>query len=120
MRDTIYGQADLVLIGAMNDAQLGKFLNGLSAKQALNIRRNLQVSLAVYSKKHPAIGRLDQVQGSVILICKKIEEAVRNAYTLQKWRKIKAQYPNMSALEKQERKNLVKANWEKFIKAHSY
>ena len=120
MPDSIYSDADLILISKMDDAMLGRFLGGMSARQALTIRRNLQISLAHYSKKFPARKKLDLVHGSTLLICRKIERAVRDAYTLQKWRKIKAQFPRLSEREKIEKKNEIKANFEKFIAANSY
>lgn len=120
MAVTFLSDTDLRLMAAMPPAKLRKILSTMSLREALIFRRNLQVSLASYSKKHPARGSLDLIQGQVIGICKQIENAARDAYTVAFWRKIKAAHPNMTQTEKFGRKYKIKTDWEKLLKTYSY
>lgn len=120
MAVSLFNDTDLRLLCKMSHSELKKVLATKTVKEALIFRRNLQISLTQYSKKFPAIGRLDEVQGNALLICKQIENAARNAFTVTGWRKIKASMPNMSLTEKIERKSFIKAQWEKLLRTYSY
>lgn len=111
---------DLRLLAGMDTKALRKLLMTKSVREALIFRRNLQISLAAYSKSHPAIGRVDVIQGQIIGICHQIESAARNAFTVSYWRKIKAKYPNMTLIERVSRKGTIRKEWEKLLKSFSY
>ncbi len=120
MAVNLINDTDLKMLAGMTPAQLRALIAPKSVKAALMFRRDLQISLTNYSKKHPAIGRLDHIQGQVIGICRQIEMAARNAFTITYWRKIKAAHPNMILTEKVSRKHKIKTEWEKLLKAFSY
>jgi hypothetical protein len=120
MAISFFTDTDLRLLAGMAVKDLRKLLMTKSVREALIFRRNLQVSLASYSKTHPAIGHIDMIQGQVIGICKQIEMAARNAFTVTYWRKIKEKYPNMTLIERVSRKTTIRTEWEKLLKSFSY
>lgn len=120
MAVTMLNDTDLRLLCGMSDIELRRLISTKTIREALIFRRNLQISLADYSKKHPAIGRIDRIQGNALLICKRIEDEARNAYTLTGWRRLKASNPNMTLTQRIERKEKLKKSWESLLKTYSY
>lgn len=120
MAISMLSDTDLRLLAGMNHTELKRLISTKTIREALIFRRNLQISLTAYSKKHPAIGRLDPIQGNAILICKRIEDEARNAYTLTSWRRIKAKNPNFTLTEKIERKRTILTAWEKLLRTFNY
>lgn len=120
MAVSMFNEVDLRLLCAMSNFELKRVLATKTIREALIFRRNLQISLADYSKRHPAIGKIDAIQGNALLVCKRIEDEARNAYTLTGWRRLKAANPNMTLTQKVERKEKLKRSWELLLKSFSY
>jgi len=84
MAVSLYNNTDLKLIADMKPDDLRKILAVKNIRELLIFKRNLQISLAAYSKIRPASNggnKLDYIQGSIIGLCKQIEIAARNAFT---------------------------------------
>lgn len=122
MAVSLLNPTDLILISRMNNEETHKLIASKSINQALIFRRNLQISLADYSKNHPAVGRFDIVQGKIIGICKQIELGARDAYSLTMWRQLKKSklYSEMSEKERWKHKIKIRDEWEKIIARFSY
>lgn len=118
---SLLNDTDLRLLAGMTIPELKRLISTKTVRSALIFRRNIQMSLTSYSKKHPVrAGKLDQVHGAMIGICHQIEAAARDAFTLTYWRKMKAQYPNMTLTEKVSRKHQIKTDWEKLLRTFTY
>ena len=121
MAVSIFSTADLILISQMTTDKLQMFVDNRSVRNALILRRNLQISLTHYSNVNPSRGgRLDMVQAKIISIIKLIETAARNAYTIHKWRDAKKKNPVMTEREKIIKKKEIKRSWERFIAGASF
>lgn len=120
MAVSIFNNTDLKLLADMKHEDLRKIVAVKTIRELLIFKRNLQISLASYSKMNPAHDKLNYIQGSIIGLCKQIENAARDSFTLLFWRKIKAKYPNMTPTERVSRKHKIKTEWERINKSYSY
>lgn len=100
---SIYTQTEFILFTKMNRYQLADMLRGNSIDSAMNIRNNLQISMAEYARKH----KYDHVQEKAIAITSKIEKWCKQRFLQHSNTKI---LPKKKALE----------IWEQYAKARSY
>lgn len=129
---------ELVVFSKLNQKQLFEVMKGKSVKGAMKLRKDLQMALASYSKRRPAIGRFDYVQGKTILICKMIEMWARSAFFKAMLPKLVAARPALAggaalALARPGQPTILaggdprtaakialREKWEKFLQENSY
>lgn len=124
MAISIMSDNDLVLISKMSTEKLRAMIAPMNVREAMIFRRNLQISVASYSKKHRGhddkMGGLDFVQAQIIGICAQIERQARNAFSITSWRKCKKEKKDMTYSEKFQEKERIKREWDKVLKTFSY
>lgn len=81
MAVAIYNTEELTKIASYSAKKISRGLAGMTAKQVLLLRRNLQISLAAYATKNPSRnGKLDPIHGGIVWVCRQIEMRAREAF----------------------------------------
>jgi hypothetical protein len=121
MAVSMFNDTDLKIIAGMEVQKLRSILGGKSINEILIFRRNLQISLANYSKKNRSKnGKLDPIHGAIIGLCHQIETMARNTFTLGYWRRVKREIKGLTPDSKRTWKIKIKNEWEKIIMRFSF
>lgn len=115
----VYSPAELNNIAQMQAHDFKTSLRSMTPHRAMLLRRNLQISLAHYSKSIPSRNGGTHIHKGITKACSIIEMACYRAY-------MHSRFPREWAIAqgrgvpKRAVKKKIKADWEKFVKRNSY
>lgn len=114
----IYTDTELRAIASFDVKMMKRFVPR-RVREAMLLRRNLQISLAYYSKmQRRGASGLDQVQGGIIHLCRMIELWARDAFMRYYFpRRLAAAAGRVSRVQVKE---TLKAEWERYAKRVAY
>lgn len=121
-------ESEFIAICRMTKPEILRILWPMTFPQQMMLRRDIQISLARYSKGKPVlvaaggeVARVEShdIQLRALSLCQLIERRVRNAYLPAMTSKIILRYPYV-AKNPQKVKSLAKAKWSRFCVKHSY
>lgn len=119
MAVSVYTTAELDNICKMPETAFVKRVLSMTLKQGLMFRRDLQVSLARYSKRIKAVGEFDPIQAGIIRRCYIVEKMCRRAFIAAVFPKALKVGATMG-LDRRRVKADVLNKWEKLIARSSF
>lgn len=119
MAVSVYTTAELDNICKMPENVFSRRVLNMTLKQGLMFRRDLQVSLAGYSKRSKAVGEFDPIQAGIIRRCYIVEKICRRAFIAAIFPKALKVGATMGLDRKRIKKDVLN-KWEKLIARSSF
>lgn len=119
MAIAVYSDTELANLSRMPTAVFQRKLASLSMREALIFRRNLQISLASYSKRRGARDAFDPLQAAIIKACYLIEKTCRTTFLAATFAKA-WRIGQLRGMSKAAVKTDVLKKWEKLIARSNY
>ena len=112
-------QADLILTCKMGEQQLGQLLAGRSWRDALLLRRELQVAMTEFARHHSSKDH-DHIKMGFITITQRIERACRDKFIRNRVKKLSRLDATFAHRDPSAIKGQAKQEFEIILKEMSY